>query len=159
MIMNGWSTTSKELPHMLHHFLSIGDQLTTQDGLLFQGQRLVIPFALQTFFIDQLQWVIQAHKETMFWPSMYANIEDELSWCAHCNALKPHQIRSHYTCMKSQIFHGPSLPQTYSNDMAKCTLSLLILSLVGLSLTICLTLLHTWCSPHSHDWQCYTVCM
>jgi len=57
------------------------EELTVEDGLLLRGQRLIIPAALQTFYVGQLH---QGHpgieatkrraRETMYWTSMYTDI-------------------------------------------------------------------------------------
>lgn len=66
--------------------------------MLLRGQRLIIPRSLQRYYVKQLH---QGHpgleatkrraRETMYWPAIYSDIEEEVFKCAPCNALKPHQ--------------------------------------------------------------------
>ncbi|RXN39425.1 dynein heavy chain axonemal [Labeo rohita] len=86
IIAVGWPDSSKKLPHDLRQFYAIRDELTVDNGLLLRGQRFVIPHSLQRYYIRQLH---QGHpgleatkrraRETMFWPSMYQDIEHEIS--------------------------------------------------------------------------------
>ncbi len=100
MIRNGWPATSKDLPYSLRPFFSMRDELTIQDDLLLRGERFIVPPVLQKCYVSQLH---QGHpgiaatkrraKETMYWPAMYTDIDTEISRCAPCNALKPHQAK------------------------------------------------------------------
>lgn len=93
-----WPTTFKEVARDLRPFYAMREELTTVDGLLLRGQRFIIPHSLQRYYVQQLH---QGHpgleatrrraRETMFWPTIYSDIEKEVSKCGPCNALKPHQ--------------------------------------------------------------------
>ncbi len=110
MIRNGWPATSKELPYYLRPFFSMRDELTIQDDLLLRGERL------QKCYVGQLH---QGHpgiavtkrraKETMYWPSMYTDIDTEISCCAPCNALKPHHAKE-----PLQLHDIPDLPWSFT---------------------------------------------
>ncbi len=100
MIMHGWPSSFKELSHDVRPFFAMREEFVVENGLIFRGQRLLIPSLLQSYYVTQLH---QGHpglaatqrraKETMYWPTMYADIERALSRCAPCNALKSHQSR------------------------------------------------------------------
>ncbi len=141
MIRNGWPATSKEPP-----FFSMRDELTIQDYLLLRGERFIIPPVLHTFYVGQLH---QGHpgiaatkrraKETMYWPSMYTDIDTEISCCAPCNALKPHQAKE-----PLQLHEIPDIPWSFTSadlfDLhGKHIQSLWIPSLGGSSWTTFLT--------------------
>ncbi len=116
MIRNGWPATSKELPYSLRPFFSMRDELTTQDYLLLRGERFIIPPVLQTFYVGQLHQGLpgiaatkRRAKETMYWPSMYTDIDTEISCCAPCNALKPHQAKE-----PLQLHEIPDIPWSFT---------------------------------------------
>lgn len=98
IISEGWPPSSKGLPQALKPYCAMKEELTTDNGLLLRGQRFIVPHSLQQFYLKQLH---QGHpgveatkrraKESLYWHSMYADIEREVSRCAPCNALKPHQ--------------------------------------------------------------------
>lgn len=116
VIVHGWPSTSKELPQQLRPFFSMKEELTLEDGLLLRGQRLMIPAALQKFYVGQLH---QGHpgieatkrraRETMYWPSMYSDIEREVSRCAACNALTAHHAKE-----PMQLHNIPELPWSFT---------------------------------------------
>ncbi len=91
---------------------AISDELTVDNGLLLRCQPFVIPHSLQHYYIRQLH---QGHlgleatkrraREIMFWPSIYQDIEHEISTCAPCNALRPHQTKE-----PLQLHDIPDLP-------------------------------------------------
>ena len=88
------------------------EELTSDSGLLLRGRRFIIPHSLQRNNMQQLH---QGHpgldatkrraRETMFWPTIYSNIEREVSRCDPCNALKPHQPKE-----PLQLHDIPHLP-------------------------------------------------
>ena len=88
------------------------EELTSDSGLLLRGRRFIIPHSLQHYYMQQLH---QGHpgleatkrraRETMFWPTIYTDIEREVSRCAPCNALKPHQPKE-----PLQLHDIPDLP-------------------------------------------------
>ncbi len=91
------------------------DELTIQDDLLLHGERFTIPPVLQKCYVGQLH---QGHpgiaatkrraKETMYWPSMYIDIDTEISRYAPCNALKPHQVKE-----PLQLHEIPDIPWSF----------------------------------------------
>lgn len=99
-ILNGWPDSFKELPHDIRPFYAMRDELTVDGGLILRGLRYVIPHSLQKYYLTQLH---QGHpgvestkrraRETMFWPTIYSDIDREVSKCAPCNALRQHQMR------------------------------------------------------------------
>lgn len=112
----GWPDSSKKLPSDLRPFYAIRDELTLDNGLVLRGQRFVIPHSLQHYYAKQLH---QGHpgleatkrraRETMFWPTIYQDIEHDISKCAPCNALKPHQTKE-----PLQLHDVPDLPWAFT---------------------------------------------
>jgi len=99
-IFTGWPDSYKDVPHDIRPFYAMRDELTVDDGLILRGQRYVIPHSLQKHYLTQLhqghpgiQSTKRRARETMFWPTIYSDIEREVSRCAPCNALKQHQMR------------------------------------------------------------------
>lgn len=107
IIVNGWPASSEGLPHDVKRYCAMRNELTSDNGLLLWGQRFIIPHALQQYYLQQLH---QGHpgieatkrraKEALFWSSMYCDIEREVSRCAPCNALKPHQQKEPLLLLK-----------------------------------------------------------
>ena len=53
-IISGWPDTKKEVRTCLHPYFLIRDELSAQDGLIFKGQRCVIPLSLRTKIKEKL---------------------------------------------------------------------------------------------------------
>ena len=58
MIKAGWSDTQDEVPDCIRECFSYRDVLSVQDGLVFKGERLVIPPSIREEF---KQKVHQSH--------------------------------------------------------------------------------------------------
>ena len=47
MILDGWPENICEIPPFLKSYFSIRDELAVQNGLIFKGSRVIIPFSLR----------------------------------------------------------------------------------------------------------------
>lgn len=81
VILNCWPK-SLECPQNEHPYYAMKEEFTVQNGLVLRFQRLLIPLSLQQFYTGQLNPGAEATKcrarETMYWPSMNADIEGEV---------------------------------------------------------------------------------
>lgn len=112
VVAAGWPDTYREFPRDLRPFYAMREELTTDSGLLLHGKWFIIPHSLQRYYMQQLQ---QGHpglkatkhraRETLFWPTINTDVEREVSSCAPCNALKPHQPKE-----PLQLHDIPDLP-------------------------------------------------
>ncbi|KAK3744564.1 hypothetical protein QZH41_003505 [Actinostola sp. cb2023] len=83
IILRGWPEERKILPAQATPYFSIRDELTVQDGLIFRGQRVVVPQGLRQ---EMKQKIHSSHlgtgsclrraREALFWPGMSAEIKD-----------------------------------------------------------------------------------
>ena len=91
VIKEGWPDHRDSCPPAVKPFWNYRDELSVMEGLLFKGERIVIPVALRK---DMLKRVHIGHmgmvkcknraKEVMFWPGMNSQIEDIVSNCPAC---------------------------------------------------------------------------
>ena len=87
----GWPDQRSSCLPSVKPFWNYRDELSVMEGLVFKGERIVIPVALRK---DILKRVHVGHmgmvkcknraKEVMFWPSMNSQIEDIVSNCPAC---------------------------------------------------------------------------
>ena len=83
---SGWPAEKKELPPLVAIYYHIHDELVIQDGLLFRGDRLVVPKTLQTLHSSHqgIESTLRRARETTYWPNMKSNINDFTSKCETC---------------------------------------------------------------------------
>ncbi|XP_048255340.1 uncharacterized protein K02A2.6-like [Haliotis rufescens] len=95
VILIGWSSDRKDVPACVQDFWNIRDELTVVGDLVFKGNKLVVPRALQA---EMLQKIHEAHlgitkckqreRDVLFWIGMNKHIEDFVSQCTICNEKK-----------------------------------------------------------------------
>ena len=104
-IISGWPDAKKEVPTCLHPYFLVEDELSAQDGLIFKGQRCVIPLSLRTKIKDKLhgahtgiQSCLRRARETVYWLGMNSDLTDHISKCDICSSyisVKPSKGASH----------------------------------------------------------------
>ena len=107
-IYKGWPGNAKCLTPNITPYFHIRDELTTQDGLVFRGDRIVIPRSLRKQMLLQLHSAHQGiesttrrARDTAYWPHLNRELKDHISRCATCETysakqrkepLIPHEI-------------------------------------------------------------------
>ena len=87
----GWPRHRRSVPEIVRHYWNIRDEIHSQDGLVFCGDKLVIPEKLRS---TMLTLVHESHlgmdkcklraRSIMYWPGLSRDIEDMISKCAVC---------------------------------------------------------------------------
>ena len=90
----------KEVPTCLHPYFVVRDELSAQDGLIFKGQRCVIPLSMRTKIKEKLhgaqpgiQSCLRRARETVYWPGMNSDLTDHISKCDICSSCQSNQAR------------------------------------------------------------------
>ena len=110
VIRDGWPEEKQDLPILITPYHSIRDELSIQDGIIFRGERVVVPTSLRT---EMKRAVHQAHlgtesclrraRECLYWPGMNADMKDYISRFERCRnfeisnqkeTLMPHELPS-----------------------------------------------------------------
>ena len=91
IIRTGWPDARNRLPPGVAPYWNIRDELSTYNGLVFRGDRIVVPSSLQQEMITQLHkshmgvvLTKQRARDLMFWPNMSTQIEDKIAKCGTC---------------------------------------------------------------------------
>jgi hypothetical protein len=76
-IISGWPDHKSKLPTNLHPYYSIRDELSVHEGVVFKGQRAVIPFTMRAKMKDKvhaahtgIQGCLRRAREAIYWPGM-----------------------------------------------------------------------------------------
>lgn len=87
-VKEGWPNTSEE---NLRHFRKLSDSLTTENGCLFFGARIVIPSSVQPQVLELLhlghcgmQRMKQLARSVVYWPHIDEEIEKLVQSCTSC---------------------------------------------------------------------------
>ena len=104
-IISGWPETKKEVPMCLHPYFQVRDELSAQDGLIFKGQRCVVPLSLRARIKEKLhgahtgiQSCLRRARETVYWPGMNSDLTDDISKCDICSSYQSSQAKEPLIC-------------------------------------------------------------
>lgn len=97
-ILQGWPKRKKDLPSDIRHYHNFQDELSFQDGIVFRGDRAVIPDALR---VDMTHRIHSSHlgvegclrraRECLYWLGMNEEIKTFISKCDICRSVDPKQ--------------------------------------------------------------------
>ena len=91
VVMNGWPELRRSVQEDVRPYWNMRDEMSTSDGLLFAGERIVIPESMRQ---EMLQILHEPHmgmektksraRTAIFWPGMSRAIEDTVAKCSTC---------------------------------------------------------------------------
>lgn len=91
VILQGWPDDKDNISPQLMPYFHIRDEMSVQNGLVFKGERVVIPHsmrgqmkkAIHTSHIG-IESCLRRARECLFWPGMNADIKQYISMCETC---------------------------------------------------------------------------
>ena len=90
-IIQGWPEERKQISPEITPYFSVRDELSIQDGIIYHGQRLVIPTSLRHNMKQKLrashlgtESCLRRARETIFWPGMNAEVKALIVTCETC---------------------------------------------------------------------------
>ena len=99
-IQKGWPDDRKTLPFSIQAYFPIREELSLQNGVIFKGERVVVPTAMRAKVMNLLH---QAHtgidgttrraREVVYWPRMYTDLESLVRHCQACQTYQRSQPR------------------------------------------------------------------
>lgn len=109
VIQQGWPEKRDDLPGQLHPYFSIRCEMSVQDGLVFKGERVVVPRSLRS---DMKQRIHSSHvgtqaclrraQESLYWPGMASELKEYIATCETC--------RRYETSQQKETFMGQEVP-------------------------------------------------
>ncbi len=92
LVQSGFPSQASKLDSAAHQYWSVRDELSTEDGLLLKGHRLVIPEASRPETRKQLHASHQGMertkrraRQTVFWPGINSDIAKDILFCVPCS--------------------------------------------------------------------------
>ena len=86
VISEGWPNDKAALPEEARQYFAVRDELTTEDDLLFRGDRIVVPKCLQRELIQRVHGshlginaCLTRARECVYWPKMSSQLRDFIS--------------------------------------------------------------------------------
>ena len=99
-IKTGWAASRKKCPPVLTPFYNNRSELVEDNGLVYLGERVVVPAALRKEMLHQIhrshigiEGCLRRAREVIYWPRMNAEIKDFISKCSTCQTYQPEQCR------------------------------------------------------------------
>ena len=100
VIRHGWPLRKEDVPVKVRDYFPFRDELTMQNGLIFKGERLVVPTSLREEMTEKLhsshigiQGCLRRARETLYWPGMNKKVEDYIAKCSTCNSYQSEQAK------------------------------------------------------------------
>ena len=83
MIQNGWPEHKNNVSQSIRQYYDIQDELLCQNGIIFKGDRVIVPHSLRAAMLDRVHYAhigmngcLRRAKEFIYWPGMDAEIRE-----------------------------------------------------------------------------------
>ncbi|KAK7105846.1 hypothetical protein V1264_017174 [Littorina saxatilis] len=94
----GWPESRQSLPLGLQPYFPFREEVSTQNGLCFKAERIIVPTEMREKVLHLLhqahtgiQGCMRRARELVYWPGMNADIEKLVSKCATCQTHQSNQ--------------------------------------------------------------------
>ncbi|CAB4040075.1 Retrovirus-related Pol poly from transposon [Paramuricea clavata] len=98
VIKQGWPESKKEVPAQDLKYVAFREELTAQDGIIFKGERVVVPRSLCKEFTMkvhvshlEIQACLRRAREVWYWPNKNKEITEYISKCQTCKTYSQEQ--------------------------------------------------------------------
>ncbi len=119
-VVSGWPSENAKLEQELRPYWDFREEISVYDGILFKGERIIIPRSMQEHILTLIhsshQGIVkskQLARDVLFWKGMNKQIEDIVSKCAICQSQR--NLQQKEPMMSTAV---PELPWQYvSSDL------------------------------------------
>ena len=98
VILQGWPDSIKKGKEDVHDYYPFRETLSVQNGIIFKGERVIIPYGLREEMKSKLhashlgiQGCLRRAREAFYWPRMNTEVEEYISKCSICNTFPTEQ--------------------------------------------------------------------
>ena len=81
-VLEGWPSTQAEVPQEIRPYFSFKKEITVQNGLLFKGDRIIVPASLRKEMMEKvhsshlgIEGCTRRAREVLYWPRMNAELK------------------------------------------------------------------------------------
>ena len=109
MICSGWPEKKDDVEQSLRPFFNFRDELTVQHGVIYRGERVVVPLKLRKDMIQRIhsshigiEGCLRRARVSLYWPRMDAQVRDYIQSCETClstgskqqkETMIPHEVK------------------------------------------------------------------
>ena len=100
VILHGWPESERNVPEELKPYFNVRDHLPTRDGVIYKGEKVVVPKSLQSDYLSRIhlghtgiESTKKRARDILYWPGINEDIERFSLTCSVRNSCKPHQQR------------------------------------------------------------------
>lgn len=100
IIEQGWPIEKALVPDLIKTYFTYKEEMNIVDGLIFKGQRLVIPKKLRKEMIEKVHYTHlglekckNRAREILYWPTMNNEIENAIQNCKSCIKFKRANVK------------------------------------------------------------------
>ena len=104
VIQHGWPEKKSTLPLLASPYFDMRDELSVQDGLIFKGERVVVPKAARSGLLKSIHnshlgvnGCLNRARECLYWPGMTGDIKNYVSTCEACREYEQGQRKETLT--------------------------------------------------------------
>ncbi|XP_039453132.1 uncharacterized protein K02A2.6-like [Culex pipiens pallens] len=90
-VRGGWPASADQVPDAVKIFFGYRHELSTQDGLVFRSDRIVVPYILRRKMIESchashngIEATLRLARANLFWPGMTSEIKNAVKGCSVC---------------------------------------------------------------------------
>ena len=120
-ILEGWPELRQNCKPTISEFWNFRDQLSAIDGIIFKGEKILVPTSLRPEMIQKIhsshlgrEKTKQRARDILFWPGMATQIHNAVAAAPSALQLDPPTPNNLSCHTKSHPDPGRSLPLTYS---------------------------------------------
>ncbi|XP_074655641.1 uncharacterized protein LOC141909154 [Tubulanus polymorphus] len=91
IILRGWPDERSSVPTEVTPYFSFRDELSIQNGIIFRGERAVIPKSMYNIIKDKIhsshlgiESCLRRARESVYWPGMNAQMREYMLSCSLC---------------------------------------------------------------------------
>ena len=100
VVEEGWPDSKAKVPLCIREYWPYRDELSTQNGLVYRGTRIIIPAQMRPEMIIRahashlgIQYTTGTAREIMYWPRMTTDLAEAVFRCSTCQEAQSSQQR------------------------------------------------------------------